>query len=80
MFKASSTDFIIILIIFSRLWPKISSVQSSLQNISTLLPSFRLVYDWLIESKSSQENNIGHLEDINSNMKNIGIYFLWDIS
>lgn len=73
MFKASSTDFIIILIIFSRLWPKISSVQSSLQNISTLLPSFRLVYDWLIESKSSQENNIGHLEDINSNMKNIEI-------
>lgn len=73
VFKATPTDFMLILIIFSRLWPKISSIQASLQSISTLLPSFRLLYDWLNESKSSQEIQTVHNENINPKVINTGI-------
>jgi len=45
IFKTNAQSFLIIVVIFSRLWPKFSSFQSSLQYVVMMLPAFQAVTD-----------------------------------
>ncbi|KJR49321.1 Lipid A export ATP-binding/permease protein MsbA [Desulfosporosinus sp. I2] len=45
VFKTDAQSFLIIVVIFSRLWPKFSSFQSSLQYAVMMLPAFQAVSD-----------------------------------
>lgn len=45
VFKTDAQSFLIIVVIFSRLWPKFSSFQSSLQYAVMMLPAFQAVTD-----------------------------------
>jgi ABC-type multidrug transport system fused ATPase/permease subunit len=41
MFKGQSASLFLILIIFSRLWPRITGIQSSMEQLGSVLPSFK---------------------------------------
>lgn len=63
LFKAQSTQLMLIIVIFSRLWPRVTGIQSSLEQIATTIPSYNAVIHFQEECKKSQEHNGGKLED-----------------
>ncbi len=57
MFQAQSAELMLILVIFSRLWPRVSSIQSNLEQLGTLIPSFKNILDLQNECKTEKEIN-----------------------
>ncbi|KYG27646.1 ABC transporter ATP-binding protein [Alkalihalobacillus trypoxylicola] len=55
MFQAQLPQLMLILIIFSRLWPSVMNIQGSLEQILTTLPSFKVVKDLQNECVQEQE-------------------------
>lgn len=55
MFNAQAGQLMLIIIIFSRLWPRVAGIQSSLEQIATTLPSFKAVKALQDECKSAKE-------------------------
>ena len=55
LFHAQTAQLMLILVIFSRLWPRMSAIQSNLENLGTLLPSFNAVVRMKEESLASKE-------------------------
>lgn len=55
IFNAQSGQLVLIIIIFSRLWPRVTGIQSSLEQIATTLPSFKAVIDLQEECKQARE-------------------------
>lgn len=55
MFHAQSGQLMLIIVIFGRLWPRVSGIQSSLEQISTTLPSFKAVKALQIECNQAVE-------------------------
>ncbi|KMY51873.1 ABC transporter ATP-binding protein [Peribacillus loiseleuriae] len=43
MFHAQAGQLMLIIVIFSRLWPRVAGIQASLEQIATTLPSFKAV-------------------------------------
>jgi ATP-binding cassette subfamily C protein len=56
IFHMNARDFLIILFIFARLWPRFSSLQVGLQYVVMMLPAFRAVDDLIKEGQAAQEN------------------------
>ncbi|MEK3991751.1 ABC transporter ATP-binding protein [Robertmurraya sp. FSL R5-0851] len=54
-FHSQPTELMVILLIFSRLWPRLSAIQASLEQIWTLLPSFYALGDLQSECKNAKE-------------------------
>lgn len=55
LFNAQSGKLMIIIVIFSRLWPTVSGLQGSLEQIAATIPSFKAVKDVQKESKAARE-------------------------
>ncbi|MGM0874201.1 MAG: ABC transporter ATP-binding protein [Bacillota bacterium] len=55
MFNAQAGQLMLIIIIFSRLWPRVAGIQGSLEQIATTLPSFKAVKALQDECKSAKE-------------------------
>jgi ABC-type multidrug transport system fused ATPase/permease subunit len=55
LFSAQAGQLMLIIVIFGRLWPTVSSIQSSLEQIATMLPSLKAVLDIQEESKLAKE-------------------------
>ncbi|WP_191565594.1 ABC transporter ATP-binding protein [Metabacillus idriensis] len=55
MFNAQAGQLMLIIVIFSRLWPRVAGIQSSLEQIATMLPSFNAVKDLQNECRNSKE-------------------------
>jgi ATP-binding cassette subfamily C protein len=64
LFNAQAAQLMLIIIIFSRLWPKVAGIQGSLEQIASTIPSFKAVKALQNECKNARE-----FEDLNS--KNI---------
>lgn len=63
LFNAQGGQLMLIIVIFSRLWPRVAGIQGSLEQIATMLPSFKAVKAMQNESKEarefqSQENSV----------------------
>src|SRR5690625_4639781 len=43
MFNAQTTQLMLIIVIFSRLWPRVTGIQGSLEQIASTIPSFKAV-------------------------------------
>lgn len=43
LFHSQPGQFLLIIVIFSKLWPRITSIQSSLEQIASLLPAFKAI-------------------------------------
>lgn len=57
LFKAQPTQLMLIILIFSRLWPRMTTIQSNLEQLSSNLPSFNAIIQIQEECKESQEFN-----------------------
>lgn len=55
MFNAQAGQLMLIIIIFSRLWPRVAGIQGSLEQIATTLPSFKAVKALQDECRNAQE-------------------------
>ncbi|MDG5472624.1 ABC transporter ATP-binding protein [Jeotgalibacillus sp. ET6] len=55
LFNAQAAQLGLIVIIFSRLWPRVAGIQASLEQIATVLPSFKAVKALQHECKGAQE-------------------------
>ena len=64
LFQAQSTQLMLIIVIFSRLWPRVTGIQSSLEQIATTMPSFNAVIAFQNDCKKAQEHNGKDLENV----------------
>jgi ABC-type multidrug transport system fused ATPase/permease subunit len=55
LFKAQPTQLMLVILIFSRLWPKLTSIQSNLEQLSANIPSFNVLIDFQKECKEAKE-------------------------
>ncbi|TDL31805.1 ABC transporter ATP-binding protein [Jeotgalibacillus sp. S-D1] len=55
MFNAQLAQLMLIIVIFSRLWPRVAGIQSSLEQIATVLPSLKAVQALQQECKVQEE-------------------------
>lgn len=55
MFNAQAGQLMLIIVIFSRLWPRVAGIQSSLEQIATMLPAFKAVKALQNECRNSKE-------------------------
>lgn len=55
MFNAQAGQLMLIIIIFSRLWPRVAGIQASMEQIATTLPSFKAVKSLQSECKKAIE-------------------------
>lgn len=55
MFMAQPAQLMLIMVIFSRLWPRFTSIQSNLEQIGSTLPSFKALLDLQNECREARE-------------------------
>jgi ABC-type multidrug transport system fused ATPase/permease subunit len=55
MFHAQPTQLMLIMVIFSRLWPRISGIQSNLEQLGAVVPSFKILIDLQNECTLAKE-------------------------
>ncbi|MFJ5759870.1 ABC transporter ATP-binding protein [Neobacillus sp. NPDC093182] len=67
IFNTKPEQFLLIFIIFSRLWPRITAVQSSLEQIATTIPAFKKLIEMQIKCNQSLEiTDVSLYKNINS--------------
>ncbi|MBM7604631.1 ATP-binding cassette subfamily C protein [Metabacillus crassostreae] len=80
MFNAQAAQLMLIIIIFSRLWPRVAGIQSSMEQIATTIPSFKAVIKMQKESKEAlefQENEYQEVKSlqVNKELECQNVYF-----
>ncbi|MDM5313207.1 ABC transporter ATP-binding protein [Peribacillus frigoritolerans] len=55
MFSAQPAQLMLIMVIFSRLWPRFTSIQSNLEQLGSTLPSFKALLDLQNECREARE-------------------------
>ncbi|TKH00656.1 ABC transporter ATP-binding protein [Peribacillus simplex] len=55
MFMAQPAQLMLIMVIFSRLWPRFTSIQSNLEQVGSTLPSFKALLDLQNECREARE-------------------------
>ncbi|MEK3885886.1 ABC transporter ATP-binding protein [Bacillus sp. FSL K6-3431] len=61
LFNSQAAQLMLIIIIFARLWPRVTGIQASLEQIATTIPALKAVINLKIESKLAKE--IDDLDD-----------------
>ncbi|MDP4083163.1 MAG: ABC transporter ATP-binding protein [Bacillota bacterium] len=61
-FKSQQTDFLIVFLIFSRLWPRFTDIQSSLEQIATTIPAFKALTELQRRCRKEPELTEGYLK------------------
>jgi ATP-binding cassette subfamily C protein len=56
LFRSQPEQLLLIIVIFSRLWPKFSEVQSSMQQIASTIPAFESLERLRLESTEARES------------------------
>ncbi|MFC0269938.1 ABC transporter ATP-binding protein [Metabacillus herbersteinensis] len=64
MFNAQAGQLMLIIIIFSRLWPRVAGIQGSLEQIATTIPAFKAVKALQDECKNAKEFTPKETKDI----------------
>lgn len=64
MFNAEAGQLMLIIVIFSRLWPRVAGIQGSMEQIATTLPSFKAVKTLQNECKSAKEFTFPENQDL----------------
>ncbi|MEH6954654.1 ABC transporter ATP-binding protein [Neobacillus drentensis] len=84
MFNGQSAALFLILIIFSRLWPRITGIQASLEQLGSVLPSFKGLLALQKQCKKHQELNERMIHNVKPLIIKLGIeckdvYFKYNI-
>lgn len=69
MFSAQAGQLMLVIVIFSRIWPRVASIQGSLEQIASTIPSFKAVKAIQTECKLAREFE----QDLNQTVKPITI-------
>jgi ABC-type multidrug transport system fused ATPase/permease subunit len=64
MFQAQPTELMLIIIIFSRLWPRFTGIQSNLEQLGSAVPSFQALIDLQKECLDARELHEGNYHNI----------------
>ncbi|MCM3650404.1 ABC transporter ATP-binding protein [Metabacillus litoralis] len=72
-FNAQASQLMLIIIIFSRLWPRVAGIQGSMEQIATILPAFKAVKALQNECKNARETMPEGNQDIIPIQVNQGI-------
>jgi|SRR5690625_517238 len=64
MFNAQVAQLLLVIAIFSRLWPTVVNMQASMEQIASTIPSFKAVIALQEECKNAKEFDINRHEDI----------------
>ncbi|WP_338449852.1 ABC transporter ATP-binding protein [Niallia oryzisoli] len=67
MFQAQTAQLMLVIIIFSRIWPKVSGIQSNLEQLGSLIPSFHALLNLqneCLEAKELSEESFKNFESI----------------
>jgi ABC-type multidrug transport system fused ATPase/permease subunit len=73
MFKGQSASFFIILVIFSRIWPRITGIQSNLEQLGLALPAFKKLLDLQNQCIEGRELNERMMHNVNPIMMKQGL-------
>jgi ABC-type multidrug transport system fused ATPase/permease subunit len=65
MFRAQPAQLMLIMAIFTRLWPRFSGIQYNLEQLGAIIPSFKQLISWQKECMYAKELN----EDFYKNLK-----------
>lgn len=66
MFMAQPAQLMLIMVIFSRLWPRFTSIQSNLEQIGSTIPSFKALLDLQNECREARELYTSDYKNIKS--------------
>lgn len=85
LFKAQPAQLMLVLVIFSRLWPRITTIQSNLEQLSSNLPSFNALIQLQNECQEAKEIKINVVSDqvkplhLNKGLECKNVYFRYEI-
>lgn len=68
IFNAQAAQLMLIIVIFSRLWPKVAGIQGSLEQIASTIPAFQAVIAVQNESRAAKE-----FQDVDRNVEPINV-------
>lgn len=82
IFHAQTAQLMLILIIFSRLWPRFSGLQSNVEHLSSAIPSFNTLIHLQKECKDAKEIETDGLElnKIEQELECRNVYFSYNTS
>lgn len=83
MFNAQAGQLMLVIIIFSRLWPRVAGIQSSMEQIATTIPALKAVKALQQECRDAREFEMGMDNkvvplDIKHNLQCDHIYFRYN--
>ncbi|MGN7941333.1 ABC transporter ATP-binding protein [Virgibacillus sp. 6R] len=64
LFHAQVAQLMMIVLIFSRLWPRVAGIQGSLEQMATILPAFKAVKTMQYQCYEAKEINLENLNEI----------------
>ncbi|MFS0879280.1 ABC transporter ATP-binding protein [Metabacillus niabensis] len=64
LFHAQVAQLMMIVLIFSRLWPRVAGIQGSLEQMATILPAFKAVKTMQNQCYEAKEINLENLKEI----------------
>jgi ABC-type multidrug transport system fused ATPase/permease subunit len=73
IFNGQSAQLLLILVIFSRLWPRITSIQSNLEQLGSVIPSFQNIIDMQKQCSEAKELDEKKLQQAKSIYINQGL-------
>ncbi|MGP4106310.1 ABC transporter ATP-binding protein [Virgibacillus sp. L01] len=83
MFSAQAAQLMLVIVIFSRLWPRVAGIQSSMEQIATTIPSFKSVNALQNECETAREFSMGGNQNvqplaIREGLQCDGVYFRYN--
>ena len=85
MFQAQSAQLMLIIVIFARLWPRVSGIQSNLEQLGSLIPSFKSLINLqneCLEAKELSEESYTNVEPvlIEEGLECQNVYFRYNLN
>lgn len=83
IFKAQAGQLMLIIVIFSRLWPRVAGIQGSMEQIATILPAFKAVKVLQTETNNARERIVDGDQvinpiQVNQEIKCQNVYFSYN--
>ncbi|WP_077623678.1 ABC transporter ATP-binding protein [Sediminibacillus massiliensis] len=82
LFSSQAAQLMLVIVIFSRLWPRVAGIQASLEQIATTIPSFKSVKAIQEECKNACEFEFGAEKvkplHINEGIRCKGVFFRYN--
>ncbi|MGE7602889.1 ABC transporter ATP-binding protein [Peribacillus sp. NPDC097675] len=74
-FESQPTQMLMILVIFSRIWPRITGIQSNMEYLVSVIPSFKALIKLKNQSSEAKEINTSNIQSIKPLKIEMGLEF-----